>query len=256
MRIINIFQKYEYMIFLKCILLNIISFIFIYDFVNKKIAIIIIICIHIFYYLFFIFLESEFDSKSISLIQIELEKKISLFSLIFMFSAVLTIFNFILYSSCYIYYKNICPFILHDLDLKLHLKKRCELYNTNKNSSYPFKYICTFNPKTIFFPIYTFVSEKYYEDMICYKLDKLIKNNKIIDEFINEYYKEPDIFYCDLKNEPLKIPGINPKNCDLMYFYPEFLIVIQLYSLFLCFRIISTYFTHIRANVNNYVHFD
>ena len=39
------------------------------------------------------------------------------------------------------YLKN-CPYTISDLELNLHLERRCDLYNINSNSRYSYQYIC------------------------------------------------------------------------------------------------------------------
>ena len=163
MRIINIFERREYLIVLFLIILNVYYFYFsYYDLSNGpsykryfKISLIMIV----FHFLCCVFLESEFNSLFFRKMQLKLEKKIFLISLIISVPIVSNyIIGFYFYTSYIIHQLN-CPFSLDQIDLKLHLKKRCDLYNINNESSYPIQYICSYNaeknqPLKIFLKIF------------------------------------------------------------------------------------------------------
>ena len=64
--------------------------------------------------------------------------------------------------SIYEKYRKICPFTLQEVNIKSHLKRRCELYDTSKNSRYSYHYICSYNPENEILPnhlksIYNFI---------------------------------------------------------------------------------------------------
>ena len=118
------------------------------------------------------------------------ELNINIFLIIFLF--LITFENVILAinENKYIDYLNICPYTISDLDLKLHLKRRCELYNINNNSRYSYQYICSYNSSKEL--QIKKLSKKQKQDFnsynaLCLKVESLIKNNSIVDLFSKEY---------------------------------------------------------------------
>ena len=153
----------------------------------------------------------------------------------------------------YLNYKMYCPFTLDNIDYKLHFKRRCALYNIDKENYYPFQYICSYNVEENQI-LSKFFSEKgnikSYSDFKCSKIISLINNNKVINDFLEEYYKD-DNYYCDFKNQINNLyKSINPKACAKKIYYPELFMI--LYIIFSAsFIILSfTYFRNIKANLN------
>jgi len=255
MHIVNIYSSNEYFNCLKLFLFYIFSIIFFYDYISESIAksFIINFCVLILYYLYCIFLESEFDCICLQRLQIILEKYKCLLMLINLISIVVSIMLYGAFISYYQSYKIYCPFSMKDVDYKLHLKKRCELYNINYNKTLPFQYICSFNAEKTKHSLFLekFLYHKNFS-IKCSKVNELINNNEVIDEFINEYYKEDNLYYCDLKiitDIHTEYKKKNPKLCDSTMIYPDFLIMIHLYLVTKYLRISLFYFNYITANV-------
>ena len=77
-----------------------------------------------------------------------------------------------------------------------------------------------------------------------------MNNNGVIVNFVNEYNKE-DIYYCDLKNQPLKYPdSIDNYFCQVPL--PLIYVIIFFSQIILSFYytlLNHLYFRNIRANV-------
>ena len=256
MRILNIFKRKEYLFGLVIIIINLFivkSCFNVYIHEQTKIIYRIGLYYVIFHYLICVFLESEFDSTFFKVLQIRLEKIISYISIIAIAPlAIIALFGILFYSLVYSYYKQTCPYSLNKMDYKLHFKRRCELYNIDKENIYPFQYICSSNEEK-----YKFIEEKVinivftsnYSDVKCSKVEKLIDNNKVIDEFVNEYYKE-DLYYCSLKKQIKNFPKIKlSRKCDDNYFPLLAFLFIYSFLLFIYIYLELTYFKNIRANI-------
>ena len=203
MKIINIFTRKGYLVSLSLIIINIIIITSYLDFGGEKSLdkfLGITFSIIVLHFLTCIFLESEFESNFLRVLQIQLAKVISYISLIVIISGTINVNIGVLTYAEYMNYKILCPFFIDNINYKLHFKRRCSLYNINKENYYPFQYICSYNPEKN--QIITIFSEKdiisSYYNFKCSKVETLIKNNKTIDDFVNEYYKE-DIYYCDFE---------------------------------------------------------
>ena len=151
------------------------------------------------------------------LIQIKLEKLLIIIPLIVIVCVLINFFLGSIFYVNYFNYKKYCPFSFSGLDYGLHLKRRCELYNIDNESNYPFQYICSDDESKLnnfnkeFFADYKM---RNYSDIKCSKVEKLINNNKVIDEFVKEYYKE-ELYYCNLEKQIEKFSmSINPKKCE------------------------------------------
>ena len=256
MAIRDILFKREYLPGLSLIIINLIVLFSFFDFSNNKRYERLFLTnffMIVFEYICCIFLGSEFNTHFLKIYQIQLEKVISYLLLIVIIPVDL---NFCLGSYFYleyIGYKILCPFTLDKLDYKLHFKRRCQLYNIDKENYYPFQYICSYNPEKN--QIFTIFSEKdaisHYSNFKCSKVETLIKNNKVINKFINANYKEEDLYYCNLAFKPFIYPNINPKKCDSnIIIYPELLILIHFYLTGKYFQLLINYFNNIKANVN------
>jgi len=255
MAIRDILFKREYLPGLSLIIINLIVIFSFFDFGNNKQYKRLFLTnffVIVFEYICCIFLGSEFNTHFLKIYQIQLEKVISYLSLIALFSVALN-FNagaFFYYE--YIGYKILCPFTLDKLDYKLHFKRRCQLYNIDKENYYPFQYICSYNPEKN--QIITIFSEKdiisRYYNFKCSKVETLIKNNKAIDAFVNEYYKE-DIYYCDFKKQiEYFYESIDPKICGTSTFYPEAVFILTLFLNISFIKFNYTYFRNMKANIN------
>ena len=212
-----------------CLLINIFFLIF-YRYYSSSLAIRILFYIsfglNYLIYLFILFMELPIKNKTIN----KFRKKCMgscgkcilfiLFYVIFIFEIIILSFM-IDYNSKY--WKN-CPFTITD-DFNTHYKRRCELYNINKNSRYLNQYICSYNPYDSF--KYEYISrgkhtykkhkklkKKIEPDFVrCVQLKNLIPDNEIITSFNNEYrnnYK----YYCGRTNKPKKNTLINDKDCN------------------------------------------
>ena len=150
-------------------------------------------------------------------------------------------------------YKVSCPFFLDNIDYKLHFNRKCSLYNINKENYHPFQYICSYNPEEnqilskLVSEIYNF---KDYLSMNCSKVISLINNNKVVDDFVKEYYKE-DIYYCNFKKQINNFyESINPILCGTSMFYPEVILILVLFLVISFILFNFTYFRNIKANIN------
>ena len=84
----------------------------------------------------------------------------------------------------------------------------------------------------------------------CSRVGSLINNNKVIDTFLQEYYKE-DIYYCDLFKLPDYFPSsINQNICNKPTFYSaDIILILQIYFTIVFIKANVTYFKYIRANI-------
>ena len=264
MKILNIFRRKEYLLGLIIIVINLyiknLSFHLIIHEPTKKVFTTSLYYV-ILHYLVYVFLESEFDSIFFKILQVKLEKIMSYISIIaIIFLSLIIGYGSSLYSMEYLLYKQFCPYTLSGLDYKLHFKRRCELYYIDKEKIYPFRYICSCNEeKNIFIP------EKYlneyfafnYSDVECSKVKKLIDNNKVIDEFVNEYHKE-DLYYCVLRTQVKKFSkSIISRKCDDKMFPLKGFNIIYFILVSIYINWEFTYFKNIKANIVkrlNYTH--
>ena len=254
MKIINIFERSEYMFGLKLILLNIIAFIAFSDCVKEiylKKLFLFILGILLFYYLYCIFIESEFDSYSLKATQIIFEKYLYLASIILTIAISINSLLFILFPLYYVNYKDSFPFIINNFDYALHFEKRCELYKINNDNFLPYQYICSYNPEKIDSAFEAFKMNKYFSYIKCSQDESLMKNNNnIINSFINEYAKN-EIYFCNLKELPKKFNKINPKDANFSRtFCPELLTIMHFYLVVKYLVLVNIYFKNIKANVN------
>ena len=229
MKIINIFKIREYIVYLCLIIINILIIIFFFGFGLHKAGeyiFLINITIIILFLFYCIFLESEFNSSYLRNYQIKLENKVSFLSLII---SVLSALNITLFSNLfvkYILYKIYCPFTLTNMDYKLHLKRRCELYNINRESKLPYQYICSYNAEKIYFLSLIFI-------MLC------------------DFNSTKIIYYCDLFKLPDYFPSsINQNICNKPTFYSaDIILILQIYFTIVFIKANVTYFKYIRANI-------
>ena len=257
MQIINIYERKEYFHFLKLFIFYIFTIIFYSDFVyDKEIykTFIILFTILIIHYLFCIFLESEFDSICLQSLQVQIGNKFIIIALICLISAAFISVSYFIFPGYYYVYKISCPFIKNNVDNELHFEKRCDLYNINTNNTYPYQYICSYNVEDIRVSyFFKFRSTPFRK---CRKFEKLINNNKIIDSFVEKYYKE-DLYFCDILYYPSNFTSINPNYChSKIKIYPEILIVIHFYLIAKYFKLLFYYFNYIKANVNENYYFN
>ena len=259
MHIINIYKTKEYFHGLKFFIFEILTIILFSEFIQDKkffyiyLILLIILFIH---FLICIFLESEFDNEFLQELQLSLEDSLPFISFICLLSiAIIMVSYYMIVMSFYLYKFN-CPFSMINVDYKLHIKERCELYDINKDNSilYKYQYICSFNaeeynPSLLIKRKYA--DFNYIDRPRCSKVETLINNNEVINKFINEYYKEEALYYCDLISKPVIYPNINPKKCDSnIILYPEILILIHFYLTGKYFQLLIYYFKNVKANVN------
>ena len=254
MKIVNIFEKKEYFMLFKFFVFNIFTFLFYSDYVKNNLLIYYKISLTVFslYNIYCIFIESTFDNKYLQVLQIKLQNKNSFFiSFIGLISVISTFFLYFIFPNSFIVYKIKCPFLLKNFDYKIHAQKRCELYNINSINIFPYQYICSYNAEKIPF---IFVHFFYFLYPQCSKIEKIINNNIVIEAFIKEYYKEQNLYFCDLDRKPLGLE-VDPKLCDAkIIIYPEILYVLNFYFCIRCIIYIYTYFRIIEPNINHYEH--
>ena len=154
--------------------------------------------------------------------------------IILFFLAIFYIFNIIKFISLsinlsnYLKYRKNCPFTISDLDVNLHIERRCDLYNINKNSRYSYQYICSYNPSKDFdFKLKNTIKN---DNIICMNA-KTIMNKEIIKLFFNEYN---NIYYCSRTNIPEDYTYAKHKDCNNKNKY-KWMIIIYTFS---CYQII------------------
>ena len=252
MELIKFYKRKEYLVGLIVIILNIYLILSLYVF-SPNISLIITYLINLIILILFIFLciflESEFHNDYLKLLQLRLENKVCFFSLFAHASVVFNYFIGFSFNQRYFNYKNNCPFFLTKLDYKLHLKRRCELYNINSTKNI-FQYICSFNVENDLIPMkeQNAIASISRNDINCSLVQKLINNNEVINTFINEYNKE-FIYYCDLKTIPAKYgDSIDPEICQTSFFLPKYIFIINFFFLIYFCKINFTYFRIIKAN--------
>ena len=245
MKIVNIFSQKEYRMYFIFILINYVTFFQISDYMPDNLAVIlyrIIFTFLVLYNIFCIFIQSSFESKYCQILQIKLKIINPFFaSFLGLLSTAITMLFHMIIIYLYYDYKLKCPFLLHNFDLNIHSQKRCELYNINSTSIFPYQYICTFN------------AESSDSGRNCSKVEKIIKNNEIINDFLNEYYKEINLYYCDLKEQPWKFKEVDPNICDEGAGNYMIFLFINYYFSIRCFYAIFYYLRHIKPNIENYV---
>jgi len=256
MNAFKIIIKKEYIINLVTILTNINIITEYFDLIPKinlfKQLFLLDLSIIIFNYFYCIFLESEFDSTFLKILQIKLEKILIFIPSIVKACVLINCILAIIFYTNYCYYKKYCPFTFSGLDYSLHLKRRCELYNIDNESNYPFQYICSDDESKLnnfnkeFFADYKM---RNYSDIKCSKVETLINNNKVIDEFVKEYYKE-ELYYCNLEKQIKKFSmSINPKKCQTMGSSSDIFILYHIFLSLLFMIEVSRYFKFIKANI-------
>ena len=263
MELVNIFEKTEYKMLFILFAFNILTIYIFSNYLINDIGIkIYLIGFNYFslYTIYCIFIESSFDSKYLQLLQIKLGSFISIISFLGLTSVALIYFfyQFIIYY-CSLYHSE-CPFLLSKFDYKIHALKRCELYNINSTNIFPYQYICSFNAESsdrsyrlINSSYEVLLGRTFVDKMLnCPKVKQIIKNNEIIDAFLDEYYKETNLYYCDLKEQPWKFKEVDPKICDeeIDDNYLVFLLINYYFSI-RCFFSIFYYLRHIKPNINN-----
>ena len=247
MKIVNIFSQKEYRMYFIFILINYVTFFQISDYMPDNLAVIlyrIIFTFLVLYNIFCIFIQSSFESKYCQILQIKLKIINPFFaSFLGLLSTAITMLFHMIIIYLYYDYKLKCPFLLHNFDLNIHSQKRCELYNINSTSIFPYQYICSYYPGQ-------------NEERICSKVEQIIKNNDIFDIFLNEYYKEQNLYYCDLKEQPSLFIEVKPKLCNakapmLLQYYKE-LVMLNMIIGIICIGNLYTYFRVIEPNINHY----
>ena len=112
-----------------------------------------------------------------------------------------------------------CPFTLSQELTKynetLYGKRRCELYNINKNSRYKYQYICSYNASK------GFKNDKTKDGLntiLCVNKTENIEGNNIINIFNQVFNNEEndmnELFYCSRIDEPKKDEYIKDEYCN------------------------------------------
>ena len=251
MEVIKILIKKEYLTALILILLHIYIIISFHIFCSLNWLIynfLINIVIMCFQFFLSIFLALQFDNNYFQILQIYLENKMNFLSLLSHISLIINYFIGQELFNLYLIYHDNCPFNLGEFDYKLHIKRRCELYNII-NENFLFQYICSYNAEQNI----KYLEKKYdsisQSDIKCSRVKKLINHNKIIISFAKEYYRE-DIYYCDLVKQPKTFPiSLNPKYCDEKYDIQGISFVINFFLSIYFIYLNFSYFKNIKANV-------
>ena len=259
MNLISLLTMHEYIVFLRFIILNIFLYIFFnYNIILNNLAANVFlgnILFLVFYFIYCLFLETEFCREDLKVMKMKIENKALLLSFIALCSSCINYSIYVKSNSFYLYYISECPFKLQDINYELHLEKRCELYNINMNQSYPYQYICSFNPEKaiqkslFFFQIIALKKNLNIMPMNCSEVKILKQNNKVIDNFVNEYYKE-DIYYCDLKNLPNIFPNADFKCCNKYNINIFIIYILSTYFFITYVKTLFCYFTMINSNIN------
>ena len=188
-------------------------------------------------------------------------KFLKYFRIIHIIKIALYVYGFILlflnYYYFYIYWMN-CPYTISDLDYKDHYKRRCELYNINNNSRYSYQYICSYDSTKEFkkfYNKYNKLKEEIKPDkVICIKVNELIKNNKIIQQFNNEYDISKN-YYCSRTNIPKEVDFAKHKDCSTKSYVLHFIMFIIIFINYINYIYFSLYLSSFRLQelLNNII---
>ena len=189
-----------------------------------KILYYIIFCFLFLCYIYSTFLEILYNKSFLHKIKEKLYKRVN----IIIFGAIFLIVSFCLYivfstnHEKYSKYLKNCPYTISDLDLNLHLERRCDLYNVNNNSRYSYQYICSYNSSKDFKYQDNQINDRKPkllekeikpDNVICLKAESLIKNNSIVNLFNNEYISI-DKYYCSRTNKPEEFTYAHRQDCN------------------------------------------
>ena len=103
------------------------------------------------------------------------------------------------------------------------------LYNIYNNSRYKYQYICSYDATKDFKANKT---KDGLDEVICIKKINDVKNNNIINEFV-EIYSNSNInkfFYCSRTNKPIKHKNSIEKNCNANFYILLFLCFLRLFD--------------------------
>ena len=196
---------------------------YIYIWINNIIKLVIIICIlfTIVYYIEIILIEINFIFEYIYKYYNKIRKIYTIFSFVYIFIYPLEIFT--ISFNLGIYETNFlkdCPYTINNLDYRLHLERRCELYNINNNSRYSYQYICSYDSSKDFAykdfnknipKILTKIIKPKY--VICVPVKSLKSKNKIIKLFLDEYY-DSENYYCSRTDKPKNSSYATMEDCN------------------------------------------
>ena len=181
-------------------------------------------------YSYILLLEIILNKFCFRKIRLIMYNKTNIIIFLFIYFVLIVCENFILdvNDGNYRKYLKICPYTISDLDLNLHLGRRCDLYNINNNSRYSYQYICSYNSAKEFRYKenqidYKKEAKKLEKEIksdyvICLKVESLIKNNSIVDSFSKEYANS-DKYYCSRTNKPNDFINIEHKDCNNIQSY-------------------------------------
>ena len=215
--------------------------IYLYPWINIFFRLIIYLCnlFIIAYYTNIIIIELNINVKLINNFRNKIIKIFAKFSLIYIFIYILEIFtisiNLAKYETDFL--KN-CPYILNDLNYKLHLRRRCELYNINKNSRYSYKYICSYDSsqefkyKDLDKNRKKIINKEIEPDyVICVQAKKLLTENMVIDLF-NKEYKNTQKYFCSRTNKPKAFIYAKSEDCNnlIKYIFNIFLFIVIIFQ--------------------------
>ena len=223
-------------------------------------------------YIYILFLELVFNKFCFRKIRRMMYKEANIIIFLLIFFVLSLCGSFVLETNVEKYRKYLknCPYTISDLDLNLHLERRCDLYNINNNSRYSYQYICSYNSAKEFkykenqidnIKVPKKLEKKIKSDyVICLKAESLIENNSIVNLFNHEYSNSIK-YYCSRTNKPNDFIYIEHKDCNnkvktiyiyifnLIYFLQVF--YIQLYMKYISVKRDSLY-----RNIPHFHRFD
>ena len=184
-------------------------------------------------------MELNIKAKNIHKFRIIIKKKLYILSVVYIFIYIVEIYalsiNLSIYESDFL--KN-CPYLLNDLNFNLHLKRRCVLYNINKNSRYSYQYICSYDSskefkyKDFYKKEYKILSKEINPDyVICVSAKKFLIDNNIIVLF-NKEYKNTQKYLCSRTNKPKDFTYAKKEDCNnlIKQFFIMFLFIIIIFQ--------------------------
>ena len=214
---------------------------FLYPWINIFFKVMIYLCtLYItIYYINIISIELNINVKIIHKFRTKIKKSFYILSVAYIFIYIVEIYalsiNLSIYESDFL--KN-CPYLLNDLNYNLHLKRRCELYNINKNSRYLYQYICSYDSSKEFkYKDFDkkekkILSKEISPDyVICISAKKFLIDNNIIDLF-NKEYKNTQKYFCSRTNKPKDYTYAKIEDCNnlIKQFFIMFLFTIIIFQ--------------------------
>ena len=254
MQIINILKRWEYLLCLMFFLTKIFTIMLSKEYVPELILVNVFkfnFASEIIYYLYCIFLESEFESKYIKILQIRFEKRLFFVTIMINLASITNIGLYYAFPAFHINYIKAYKLYRNNINSE----KNLELYNINEKDTFPYHYICSYNPENEILP--NKLKSIYYliPKFKCTKF-KLINNNKAIQSFIKKYELN-HIYHCGSKDRKKNLFFFGNSDYYDLSLYLVY-ILMTLYT-FLCVKhleLVNVYFKNIKANVINMIILD